>query len=99
LLAALGAYPRRAAWDCLCSRSGGDFRDAHLLEQRQVVFDVPIVGDPAVLDLHEIGGDEVDRLALALRLAERAGEMSGESGAGEGGVSTRGSVAPSTLGG
>src|SRR5712671_71577 len=55
-----------------------DLGDAYLLQQRQIVLDVPIVGDAAVLDLDEIGGDEGDRLALALRLPEPAGEMAGE---------------------
>src|SRR5258708_31084388 len=39
---------------------------------------MPVVGDPAVSDFHEIGGDESDRLTLALCLAEPAGEMAGE---------------------
>src|SRR6266849_7935589 len=60
-------------------QSRADLGDAHLLQQRQIVLDVPIVGDAPVLDLEEIGGDEGDRLALALRLAEPAGEMAGEA--------------------
>src|ERR1700675_4711236 len=59
-------------------RSLVHFGYAYLLQQRQIVLDVPIVGDAAVLDLDEVGGDEGDRLALALRLAEPAGEMAGE---------------------
>src|SRR6195256_449283 len=55
-----------------------DLGDAYLLQQRQIVLDVPIVGDAAVLDLDEVGGDKGDRLALALRLPEPAGEMAGE---------------------
>src|SRR6267378_6919298 len=54
------------------------FGDAHLLQQRQIVLDVPVVGDAAVLDLDEVSGDEGDRLAFALRLREPAGEMAGE---------------------
>ena len=49
--------------------------DAHLLEQRQVVLDVPVVGDPAVRDFEEVGRDETDRLARAFDVAERAGEV------------------------
>src|SRR5712675_1193651 len=55
-----------------------DLGDADLLQQRQIVLDVPIVGDAAVLDLDEVGGDEGDRLAFALRLPELAGEMAGK---------------------
>src|ERR1700720_4257179 len=64
-------------WDFQRSRT--DLGDSQLLEQRQIIFDVPVVGDAAVSDLDEIGGDEGDRLSLALRLAEGAGEMSGEA--------------------
>src|SRR5712675_2510140 len=56
-----------------------DLGDAYLLQQRQIVLDVPIVGDAAVLDLDEVGGDKGDRLALALRLPEPAGEMAAKS--------------------
>src|SRR6267143_1271245 len=55
-----------------------DLGDAYLLQQHQIVLDVPIVGDAAVLDLDEVSGDEGDRLAFALRLPEPAGEMAGE---------------------
>jgi hypothetical protein len=41
--------------------------DAHPREQRQVVLDMPIVGDAAVRDLQQVGCDEIDRLALPLR--------------------------------
>src|SRR5260221_5134086 len=58
--------------------SRADLGDPHLLQQCQIVFYVPIVGDAAVLDLDEVGGDERDRLALALRFSELAGEMAGE---------------------
>src|SRR4030081_2594336 len=43
-----------------------DLGDAYLLQQRQIVLDVPIVGDAAVLDLDEVGGDEGDWLGPAL---------------------------------
>src|SRR5258708_8515829 len=52
--------------------------DAHLLEQCQIIFDMPVVDDLAVFDLHKVGGDEIDPLAVALRLSELAGEMAGE---------------------
>src|SRR5260370_4427458 len=52
--------------------------DAHLLEQCQIIFDMPVVDDLAVFDLHKVGGDEIDLLAVALRLSELAGEMAGE---------------------
>src|SRR5260370_27564490 len=58
--------------------SRADLGDPHLLQQCQIVLDVPIVCDAAVLDLDEVGGDERDRLALALRLSEPACEMAGE---------------------
>src|SRR5260221_6973887 len=58
--------------------SRADLGDPHLLQQCQIVLDVPIVCDAAVLDLDEVGGDERDRLALALRLPEPAREMAGE---------------------
>jgi len=41
-----------ACWSLL------DLGDAYLLQQRQIVLDVPIVGDAAVLDLDEVSGDE-----------------------------------------
>jgi hypothetical protein len=34
--------------------------DAHLFKQRQIIFDMPVVRDPAVFELHKIRGDEVD---------------------------------------
>src|SRR5882757_9027399 len=61
------------------SRSEGDLGNAHLLEQRQIVLDVPVVRDAAVLRLDEVGGDEGDGLAVALDLAEGAGEVAGEA--------------------
>src|ERR1700730_15948780 len=61
------------------SRSRGDLGHAHLLQQREIVLDVPIVGDAAVLDLEEVSGDEGDGLAVALDPAEGAGEMAGEA--------------------
>src|ERR1700675_4387297 len=39
---------------------------------------MPVVGDAAVLDLDEVGGDEGNGLALAPRLTERADEVSGK---------------------
>src|SRR3984893_13301003 len=48
-------------------------------QQREIVLDVPIVGDAAVLDLEEVSGDEGDGLAVALDPAEGAGEMAGEA--------------------
>src|SRR6266566_4573667 len=61
------------------SRSRGDLGDAHILQQREIVLDVPIVGDAAVLDLDEVSSDEGVGLAVALDLAEGAGEMAGET--------------------
>src|SRR5258708_30330831 len=52
--------------------------DAHLLEQCQIIFDMPVVDDLAVFDLHKVGGDEIDLLAVALRLSALAGEIAGE---------------------
>src|SRR2546426_106143 len=46
-----------------------------LLHQGQVVLDVPVVGDAPVGDAVDVGGDEIDRLALALGLLEAAGEV------------------------
>src|SRR6266478_2891942 len=60
-------------------RSQVDLGDAHLLQQREIVLDVPIVGDPAVLDLDEISSDEGDRLTFALPLAKLASEVTGEA--------------------
>src|SRR6266481_8871117 len=59
-------------------QSRADLGDSHFLQQRQIVLDVPIVGDAAVLDLEEVSGDEGDRLAFALCLPELAAEMAGE---------------------
>src|SRR5258708_20964139 len=59
-------------------RSLIDLGDAHFLQQRQIVLDVPIVGDAAVVDLDEVSGDEGDRLTFALCLPEPAGAMAGE---------------------
>jgi hypothetical protein len=39
--------------------------DAHLFEQCEIIFEMPVVGDPAVFDLHKVGGDEIDLLAVA----------------------------------
>src|ERR1700732_4526717 len=61
------------------SRSRGDLGHAHLLQQCEIVLDVPIVGDAAVLDLEEVSGDEGDGLAVALDPAEGASEMAGEA--------------------
>jgi hypothetical protein len=47
----------------LARRSGSNLGDAHLLEQCQIIFDMPVVGDAAVLDLDEVGGDEGNGLA------------------------------------
>ena len=41
-----------------------DLRDAHMGEQRQVISDVPIIGDVAVRDLEQAGRNEIDRRAL-----------------------------------
>src|SRR5258707_14177296 len=69
-------------------RSEVDLGDAHLLEQRQIVLDLPVVRDAAVLRLDEVGGDESavsrggpirDGLAVALDLAEAAGDVAGEA--------------------
>src|SRR3989449_4154448 len=49
-----------------------------LLHQGQVVLDVPVVGDAPVGDAVDVGGDEIDRLALALGLPEAAGEVAGK---------------------
>jgi hypothetical protein len=59
--------------------SGSNLGDAHLLEQCQIIFDMPVVGDAAVLDLDEVGGDEGNGLALTPRLTERAAEVSGKA--------------------
>jgi hypothetical protein len=55
-----------------------DLGRAHLREQRQVVLDMPVVGDAAVRDLQQVGRDEIDRLTLALGLAEGPGEVAFE---------------------
>src|ERR1700730_15311647 len=80
---ALGLFPklvpsRKPLLQSPASPSRGDLGHAHLLQQREIVLDVPIVSDAAVLDLEEVSSDEGDRLALALRLPEPAGEMAGE---------------------
>src|SRR2546422_1512641 len=49
-----------------------------LLHQGQVVLDVPVVGDAPVGDAVDVGGDEIDRLALALGLPEAAGGVGGK---------------------
>src|SRR5258708_15518577 len=59
-------------------RSLVDLGDPHFLQQRQIVLDVPIIGDAAVLDLDDVSGDEGDRLAFSLGLPELAAEMAGE---------------------
>jgi hypothetical protein len=53
--------------------------DADLLEEREIVFQMPVVGDPAVVDTHDVGGCEIDRLAGARASHESAGEMAGEA--------------------
>src|SRR6266478_5566624 len=47
--------------------------DTHLLEQCQIVLDVPIVGDAAVLDPDKIGRDEVDRLSPRRSILSKIG--------------------------
>ena len=46
---------RRCALLCVIEHSFLDDGDAHLLQQCEIVLDVPIVGDAAVLDFHKIG--------------------------------------------
>jgi hypothetical protein len=49
------------------------------LEKREIVFQMPVVGDPAVADTQDVGGDEIDWLAGASLSHENAGEMAGEA--------------------
>ena len=51
----------------------------NLLQESEVVLEVPVVGDPAVLDPQDVGGDEVHGLTLPLHALERAGEMPDEA--------------------
>src|SRR5271163_806068 len=44
-------------------RSFPDRGDAHLLQEREVVLDVPVVADMTIADLQQIGGNERHRLA------------------------------------
>src|SRR5712672_1800464 len=50
-----------------------------LLEKREIVFQMPVVGDPAFADTQDVGGDEIDWLAGAHVSHESAGEMAGEA--------------------
>src|SRR5882724_6729010 len=50
------------------SLSFGD--SSKFLLQSQVVFDVPMLSDASIGDAINVGGDEIDRLALALELPE-----------------------------
>jgi hypothetical protein len=51
------------------------WHDAHLLQQRQVVFQMPVLRDAAIHHVIQVEGLKTGRLALALHLAELAGEM------------------------
>jgi len=65
---------------CLANAPGSSLgHDADLLEEREIVFEMPVIGDPAVSDTQDIGGDEIDWLAGAGVSHESAGEMSGEA--------------------
>jgi hypothetical protein len=50
-----------------------------LLLQSQIVFDVPILSDSSVGDAVNVGGDEIDCLALPSDLPEAAGEVTSET--------------------
>jgi hypothetical protein len=49
-----------------------------LLQQREVVLKVPVLGDAAIHHVIQVERLEVDRLSLPLHGAELAGEMTGE---------------------
>src|ERR1700738_4025380 len=53
--------------------------DADLLKEREIVFEVPVISDPAVADTKYVGGDEIDCLAGAGVSHESACEMAGEA--------------------
>ena len=52
--------------------------DADLLEEREIVFQMPVVSDPAIADTQDVGGYKVDWLAGAGVSHESASEMAGE---------------------
>src|SRR5260370_37648954 len=60
-----------------CARS--ELNDPQLLQQREIVLNVPVVGDPAVLHAQNVGRDKIDRLTASLLLAKSAGEMAAET--------------------
>src|ERR1700693_641414 len=65
---------------CLANAPGSSQgHDADLLEEREIVFEMPVIGDPAVPDTQDVSGDEIDWLAGAGVSHENAGEMSGEA--------------------
>src|SRR5260370_6740621 len=54
-----------------------------LLEKREIVFQMPVVGDPAVADTQDVGGDAIDWLAGAGVSHEGAAEVPGEAHVGD----------------
>jgi hypothetical protein len=49
-----------------------------LLQQREVVFQMPVLGDAAIHHMIQVESLEVDRLAFTLHFAELAGEVAGK---------------------
>jgi hypothetical protein len=60
-------------------RSFLDGGDTHLLEESEIVLDMPVVGDATIPDLQQISGNQRDRPAVAPNRPERAREMLGEA--------------------
>src|ERR1700730_2985361 len=55
-----------------------DGGDTHLLQESQVVLDMPVVGDATIPDLQQIGSNERNQPAVAPDCPERAREVSCE---------------------
>src|SRR5260221_12674486 len=52
--------------------------DAELLQQRQVVFEMPVLGDAAVVNAVDVGGNEIDCAAVTLLCRRAAAEDAGK---------------------
>jgi hypothetical protein len=59
-------------------RQSSEFYGPSLLHQRQVVLQVPVIGDLSVLHAIDVNGTEADLAAIAFEIFEAAGEMPGK---------------------
>ncbi len=61
------------------TRSSTRLRESHLLEERKIIFEMPVIRDLALTHFQNIRSDEIDRLATPGGPLEDSGEMTGKS--------------------